>query len=79
MDEPRNRVASPLALILLCSHCALTALAALAIGGLGLFTIPTLFGVNINWLWPPVVILGGFGLFLWSGRDKDEGAACERP
>lgn len=76
----RSRIWTPLGLALLCSHCALSGLAALVVG-LGLVTVPTLFGVDLNWIWPPVAILGGFGLFLWSGRRaaEREGASCPRP
>lgn len=72
----RSRLWTPLGLALLCSHCALTALLA-GVGVLGLGSLPFL-GVDINYVWPPVLILGGFALFLWSGRPR-EGEACEAP
>lgn len=65
---------SPLGLALLCGHCALGGLVAL-LGLFGLATVPTLFGVSLNWIWPPVALLGAFALLLWGGR---EGAACPR-
>lgn len=66
--RPRRRFASVTGLVLLCGHCALGGLLA-ALGALGLLSVPTLFGVDWNWIWPPVAILGGFALYLWSGRE----------
>ncbi len=68
-DTTRRSFLSPLALILLCGHCALGVFIAI-LGLLGLASVPVIFGVNLNWIWPPVAILGGFALFLWSGREK---------
>lgn len=63
-----RRLWSPLGMALLCGHCALGAVAA-GLGALGVASF-TLFGVDVNYLWPPVAILGGFALWLWSGREK---------
>lgn len=60
---------------LLCGHCALGVVGSL-LGGLGLLSVPTLFGVSWSWVWPPVAILGGFALWLWSGR-READEACE--
>lgn len=69
-----SRVWSPLGMAALCGHCALGAIASLA-GAMGLLAVPTIMGVSLNWIWPPVAILGGFALYLWSGREKAD--ACE--
>ncbi len=66
---------TPVGLALLCSHCALGGLFAI-LGLFGLAAVPTLFGLSLNWIWPPVAILGGFGLWIWSGRRSEE-AACD--
>lgn len=69
---------TPLALALLCAHCSLSILlAGLAIVGGGSAAI---LGVDLNYVWPPVLILGGFAWYLWSGRRaaaRDD--ACELP
>lgn len=69
----RGRWTSPLALALLCGHCALSALiATLAVlGGSG----AVIAGVNVHYVWPPVLILGLFAWWLWSGRSAPE--ACD--
>lgn len=57
---------TPFALALLCGHCAITALvagAALVLGGSG----AALLGVPINYIWPPVLVLGLFTWWIWSG------------
>ena len=60
---------------LLCGHCALSVVgAAFALTGLASWTI---LGVDWNWLWPPFAILGGFGLWLWSGRRAADADACD--
>lgn len=69
MAEARRSPWSIAGMVLLCGHCALGGLLAGA-GLLGLATVPTLFGVSLNWIWPPVAILGGFALYLYSGREK---------
>lgn len=66
----RSRLWTPLGLALLCSHCAITGILAL-VAGAGLLSAPVLFGVDLNWVWPPFFILGAFGLWLWSGREKN--------
>lgn len=64
---------------LLCAHCSLTLLiplAALALGGGSL----VLFGVDVNYVWPPFLILGLFAWYVWSGRRAAAAdAACEVP
>lgn len=69
---------SPLALALLCAHCSLSfLLAGIAILGGG---SAIAFGVDVNYVWPPVLILGGFAWYVWSGRRaaaRDE--SCELP
>lgn len=63
---------------LLCAHCSLSALlAGLALVGGGSLA---LFGVDLDYIWPPVLILGLFAWLVWSGRRKEpEGAACAVP
>lgn len=58
----------------LCGHCALGVIASLA-GAMGLLVVPTIMGVSLNWIWPPVAILGGFALYVWSGREQ--AATCD--
>lgn len=69
---------TPLALALLCAHCSLSALlAGLALVGGG---SAVLLGVDLDYVWPPVLILGGFAWYVWSGRRaaaRDE--ACDVP
>lgn len=72
-----SRLWSPLGLALLCGHCALGAVLTTA-SAVGLVGAPILFGVNVNYVWPPVAILGGFGLWLWSGRARPD-EACAKP
>lgn len=70
MDGTRpRRWWTPLGLAFLCAHCGLSALVAGA-AALGLASTPVLFGVNWNYVWPPVAVIGGFALWLWSGREK---------
>lgn len=62
---PRGRW-TPFALALLCAHCALTVLVAglaLAVGG----SSAVILGVNIHYVWPPVLIIGVFAWWVWSG------------
>lgn len=75
--RPRGRW-SPFALAILCAHCSLSLfLAAFALVGGGSLAV---LGVDLNYIWPPVVILGAFAWLLWSGREKEgAGEACERP
>lgn len=68
-----TRLWSPLGLALLCGHCALGVVGAL-LGAAGLASW-TVLGVGWNWVWPPVAILGGFGLWLWSGRRAADACA----
>ena len=64
---------TPFALALLCGHCALTGLVgALALVGGGSLLVA---GVDVNYVWPPVLILGAFAIYVWSGRRA--AAACE--
>ena len=76
-DARRSSKWSPLGLALLCAHCGVGALVA-GLGAVGFLSTPVLFGVDWNYVWPPVAILGAFGVWLWSGREK-EGAACAPP
>lgn len=69
---------TPLGLALLCAHCGLSALAA-GLAAVGLLTTPVFFGVNWNYVWPPVAILGAFALWLWSGRERRAADACALP
>lgn len=62
-------------LALLCGHCALTGLLAV-LGLVGAGGGLLLFGVDLNYVWPPFFILGGFGWWLWSGRRQAEAEAC---
>lgn len=73
----RSRLWTPLGMALLCGHCALGVLGAvLALTGVASWS---LFGVDWNWVWPPVAILGGFALWLWSGRRAADAEACDVP
>lgn len=72
---------TPLGLALLCSHCALTGLLAiLGLTGAGA-AVSAFLGVDVNYVWPPLVLLGLFGFLVWSGRRRasDEGEACALP
>lgn len=72
----RGRLTSPLALALLCAHCSLSALlAGLALLGGGGAIVA---GVDIHYVWPPVLILGLFAWWLWSGR-RAAAEACDIP
>lgn len=75
---PRGRWSSPLALALLCAHCSLSALlAAVALVGGGSAVV---LGVDLHYVWPPVLILGGFAWYVWSGKRAARAeAACELP
>lgn len=67
---------TPFAVAILCAHCSLSlliALVALAGGGSAL-----VLGVDLNYVWPPVLILGGFAWYVWSGRRAAE-RDCELP
>lgn len=68
---------TPIGLALLCGHCALTGLLAL-VGLAGVGAAPVLLGVDVNYVWPPFFILGAFGLWLWSGRERKDDA-CALP
>ncbi|HWH08899.1 MAG TPA: hypothetical protein VNX21_06845 [Candidatus Thermoplasmatota archaeon] len=69
----RSRLWTPLGMALLCGHCALGVVGAvLALTGAASWT---LLGLDWNWVWPPVAIVGGFALWLWSGR-RDGAEAC---
>lgn len=57
---------------LLCAHCSLTVV--IAVAGVFFASLPTLFGIPLNWIAPPFFILGLFALWLWNGR-----RASERP
>lgn len=68
---------TPFALALLCGHCALSVLlAALALVGGGSAVV---LGVDVSYVWPPVLILGLFAWWLWSGRRAAQAEACETP
>lgn len=67
---------TPFALALLCAHCSLTGLlAGIALLGGGSLAV---LGVDLNYIWPPVLILGAFAWLVWSGR-RDQAEACETP
>jgi ABC-type Fe3+-siderophore transport system permease subunit len=74
---PRARW-TPLALGLLCGHCALTGVLAF-IGLAGAGAAPLLFGVNVNYVWPPVLLLGLFGFLVWGGRRREDEACAVDP
>lgn len=61
--SPRGKKRGVLAMALLCAHCSLTAIAAIAT--VTLATAPTLFGLGLEWLLPPFFILGLLGYFMW--------------
>jgi hypothetical protein len=73
----RRSIWTPLGLALLCGHCALGGLVAL-LGLLGVATVPVVLGVSLNWIWPPVALLGLFGWLVWGGGAAADGAACPR-
>ena len=65
---------TPFALALLCAHCAASGLlAALAVVGGGGALVA---GVDVRYVWPPVLILGLFAWWLWSGR-RAAAAVCD--
>lgn len=64
-------------LALLCGHCALTGVLAV-VGLAGAGAAPLLFGVDVNYVWPPVFILGAFAWWIWSGRERAP-EACALP
>ena len=75
--EPRRSRWTPLGLALLCAHCSLSgAAAAFALFG-GASAV--VLGVDLNYVWPPVLIVGLFAWWLWSGRAKGEADACAAP
>ena len=70
----RRRWWTPLGVALLCGHCALAGLLALvgtAAGGAGLVA----FGLDWNYVWPPVLMIGGFTAYLAAGRRAHEACA----
>jgi hypothetical protein len=69
---------TPFGLALLCGHCALSgALAVIGLAGAG--AAPLLFGVNVNYVWPHVLLLGLFGFLLWGGRARPDDACAVEP
>lgn len=60
---PTGRKRNVLLVALLCAHCSLTALAALA--AILLAGAPSIFGVGLEWVLPPFFILGLFLLLVW--------------
>ena len=72
---PGARKRSVLLVALLCAHCSLTALAALA--AILLAGAPTLFGVGLEWVLPPFFILGLFLILVWPRRDYHESTSSE--
>ena len=75
--EPRRSRWTPLGLALLCAHCSLSGLAAAfaLFGGAGAVVL----GIDLNYVWPPVLVLGLFAWWLWSGRSRDDAEACAIP
>jgi hypothetical protein len=66
--RPEGHKRSVLMMAFLCAHCSLTLLATIAT--LALATVPTFFGIRLDWILPPFFILGLFALWLWSGRER---------
>jgi hypothetical protein len=65
--RPDGKKRSVIAMVLLCTHCSLAALAAIAT--LSLATAPTIFGVGLEWILPPFFILGLFAFWIWPRKD----------
>lgn len=61
--KPDGKKRSVVAMVLLCAHCSLTALAAIAT--IALASAPTLFGLGLEWILPPFFILGLFAFLVW--------------
>ena len=73
----RGRRWTPLGMALLCGHCALSGVLAV-VGLAGAGAAPVLLGVNVNYVWPPVLLRGLFAFLVWGPR-RDEDAACTLP
>lgn len=61
--KPGGKKRSVVAMALLCAHCSLTALAAIAT--IALASAPTLFGIGLEWILPPFFLLGLFAFLVW--------------
>ena len=64
--SPKGKKRGVVAMALLCAHCSLTAVAAIAT--IALASAPTLFGIGLEWILPPFFILGLFAFFVWPTR-----------
>ena len=64
--SPNGKKRGVVAMALLCAHCSLTALAAIAT--IALASAPTLFGIGLEWILPPFFILGLFAFLLWPSK-----------
>lgn len=65
-SRPGGKKRSVIAMALLCAHCSLTAIAAVAT--VSLASAPTLFGIGLEWILPPFFILGLFTFLVWPRR-----------
>lgn len=63
---PPSRWKGPLATVFVCAHCSLTVVTGLA--AVGLATVPPILGVSAVHVLVPALLLGGFALWLWTGR-----------
>lgn len=61
--RPGGKKRSVVAMALLCAHCSLTAVAAIAT--VALASAPTLFGIGLEWILPPFFLLGLFAFLVW--------------
>lgn len=59
--------------VLLCAHCSLTVLAAVAAAGVA--ALPPVLGISWAYVLPPIVILTLFSAWLWWGSRSDVRAA----
>lgn len=69
---PTGRKRNAVLLALACAHCGLTAL--LAIVTILLTGAPALFGVGLEWIAPPFLILGLFAIYVspqWRRAPKE--------
>ncbi len=75
--KPDGKKRSVVAMVLLCAHCSLTTLAAVAT--LALASAPTLFGVGLEWILPPFFILGLFAFLASPAKTRQHNHPVPSP
>lgn len=73
--SPNGKKRGVVAMALLCAHCSLTALAAIAT--IALASAPTLFGVGLEWVLPPFFLLGLFAFLVWPRKPPQHNHATD--